>query len=78
MQRIAAAVTPGLVSTVAMLVGLALVVVAVAGSPAPWWAAVGTAAAELMAGGYIVGRNARAVEAKAAAPAKPRVVKAAA
>lgn len=75
MDRIARAVSPGLVSTLAGVLGLALVVVAVAGSPLPWWAAVGVAAAELLGVAYAVGRNAAA--APAAVPAKPHAVKAA-
>lgn len=75
MDRLLRALTPGAVSTVAMLLGLALVVVAVAGSPAPWWAAVGVAAGELLGAGYLVGRNAAEPVAKAAS--KPRAVKAA-
>lgn len=59
-----------MVSTVAALLGLALVVVAVAGSPAPWWAAVAAAAVELLAAAYVVGRNAADIAASepAAAP----------
>lgn len=78
MDRIANATSPGLVSTLAGVLGLALVVVAVAGSPAPWWAAVAVAALELLGVSWIVGRNARAAVAETVEPARPRVVKAAA
>lgn len=66
MVRLARQVTPGLVSTVVGVLGLALVVVAVAGSPAPWWAAVAVAAVELLAVAYVVGRNAAVAEARPA------------
>lgn len=68
--------TPGGVSVVAAVLGLALVVVAVAGSPLPWWAAVATAAVELLAVAWVVGRN--AAPAVAAAPSRPHAVKSAA
>jgi hypothetical protein len=66
MVQLARLVTPGLVSTVVGVLGLVLVVVAVAGSPAPWWAAVFVAAAELLAVSYGVHRNAAATEVRPA------------
>lgn len=78
MERIARAVTPGLVSVALIALGGLLVVVAVGGSPLPWYAAVAVAAAELLGAGYLVGRNAALVEAvPAKAPGRPAVVKAA-
>lgn len=67
----------GLVSTVAGLLGLVLAVVAVALSPAPAWAAVGTAAAELLAVACTVGQHQRRAEAEVV-ETKPGPVKAAA
>lgn len=66
MDRIVRAVTPGLVSTVLGVLGLALVVVAVAGSPAPWWCAVLVAAGELLGVSYGIHRNASVAEARPA------------
>jgi len=60
--RIARAVTPGLVSTAAALSGMVALVVAVAGSPAPWWAAVAVGAVEALVASWLVGRNAQAAE----------------
>lgn len=60
MDRIARALTPDVVSTLLAVAGLLAVVVGVAGSPAPWWAAVLVGAGEAFAAAWAVAWNDRA------------------